>query len=152
MTYEEFLEELKGYKYSVLTQKEFKDKLGSINKYSRRRDENKDLDNTKPYALYNEECIGGTRGGSCWDDGTEDRHYGYTNSEGAIDCKRRFDEMFDAIVEKIYPDISYLKYKSLSSIIKNTERTEYEYYGNSSDYLIMYVEVEEFYNKLKELL
>jgi len=152
MIYEEFLEMINGYKYSILTQKGFNDKLGSINEYSRRKNENKDLDNITPYVLYNEESIGGTRGGSCWNDGESDNHYGYTNSKGAIDCKKRFDEMFDAIVTKIYPDISYLKYKSLSSIIKNTEKSEYEYYGNSTDYIIMYVEVEEFYNKLKELL
>ncbi len=60
--------------------------------------------------------------------------------------------MFDAVVMKIYPDITYLKYKSLSSIIKSTERTEYEYYGNSVDYLIIYVEIKEFYNKLMELV
>lgn len=152
MTYEEFLEEIKEYKYATLTQKGFKDKLSSISMYSRRKDENKDLDNTLPYVLYSEECIGGTRGGSCWDDGTEDRHYGYTNSEGAIDCKKNFDETFDAVITKICPDISYLKYKTLSSIIKNEERTEYEYYGNSADYLVIYVEVEEFYKKLMELI
>lgn len=149
MTYEEFLKIVEG---STLTEKAFADLLGGISQYSCRRDKNKDLDNTMPYVLYNEESIGGVTGGSCWDDGTEDRHHGYTNPEGAMDCRRRFDEMFDTVVTKIYPDITYLKYKSLSSIIKSTERTEYEYYGNSVDYLIIYVEIKEFYNKLMELV
>lgn len=101
------------------------------------------------FFFYNEGDVGGISGGSCWDSSVTRP---YTNPEGAREAIKGFDKDFDAIIAKICPNITFLQYKDIyNSVVKTFERTENEYYGNSTDYLCVYCEVKELYNKLKEM-
>lgn len=89
---------------------------------------------------------GGMRGGSCWDEGNSQRYA----SEG--DPKPEFEDL-DLILEKVIPHITFLQYKKLcKSLIKEESWSEDEYYGNSTNYMINYISIDELYNYLIENL
>ncbi len=141
MELEEFLAKVKEVCYAQ-TEKSFRQEYG---RYSR-RDQN-EYDDVKPYVISAEECVGGMSGGSCWG-GTAT---GFTRPEGAIDCRRSFDESFDKLLGAICPNITYLQYKRLTNLIKNRDYSVGEYYGNSSDYLVIYILLEELYEEMKKM-
>lgn len=86
---------------------------------------------------------GGVRGGSCWDNSDPQS---YHNS----DPMPEFTEFYQ-ILERIVPNITFLQAKVMEPIvIKETSDTESEYYGNSIDYAIKYVNLTELYNYLVE--
>ena len=90
-------------------------------------------------------CTGGMSGGSCWDDGTEDHHYGVSSSP-----EPEFEDL-DTIMEKLYPEITFMIYKRMAqAIIKTTEYTDIEYYGNYYEYTVKYVDLTDLYEFLKE--
>lgn len=93
--------------------------------------------------LYTSFETGGVQGGGWRDDSTTER---YTKSYDA-----EFHAL-DSALEMICPEITFLQYKKLlrSDIIKTTEFTENEYYGNSTDYSVKYVETEKLFNYLKD--
>lgn len=104
-------------------------------------DRNREKINTP--RLYVSWSPGGVSGGNCWDS-TEPT--AYSNHE-----KPKELQILDSILEKICPNISFLQYKSLTNqLIKFEEWTEPEYYGNSTDYCSLMVDVKELYNYLVE--
>lgn len=87
--------------------------------------------------------IGGMTGGNCWGDCPE--------WPVTADPEPEF-EMIDKILEKYLPNISYLDYKKLASLIKYDEHTEREYYGNYTEYAIKTINGVELYNFIKSKL
>jgi hypothetical protein len=90
-------------------------------------------------------CTGGQTGGSCWNDGKEGRHY-------AIDSSPEPEfEALDTILEKFYPEISFMAYKRMvQTLIKSTDYCDNEYYGNYYSYAVKYVDLKELYEYLQE--
>jgi len=105
-------------------------------------------DNKIPVYLYAEACIGGMAG-TGYDGTLENRPS--TNPEGTLEVQRDFDYQFDSIVEKICPDILFLKYKILASIIQSTSYTTNGYYGESSIYTVLYIKLRDMWKKLIEM-
>jgi hypothetical protein len=52
--------------------------------------------------------------------------------------KDRF-KVLDLILEKLKPNITYLQYKKIDSLIHDNEETRHEYYGNSTDWKVEYI-------------
>lgn len=75
---------------------------------------------------------GGWSGGSCWEDSNVQP---YSNSFVPT------FEVLDLVLRELKPDISYLKYKEIEKLIVDSEKTEYEYYGNQTDFGIKYIEL-----------
>jgi hypothetical protein len=92
-------------------------------------------------AVYIQWQTGGMSGGSCW--GTEATPCG---GEEKPDFKD-----LDTILEHFTPKITFLQYKKLDKLIKETEHSVSEYYGNYSDYKRNYIILKELYETLKEL-
>jgi hypothetical protein len=104
---------------------------------------NLDLDN---HYLYIRWCTGGISGGSCWENGSDpDPHYAITG-----DKEPEFED-FDKILLAICPNIGYLQYKNVATIIKDGDYNENEYYGNSTNYAYKCVLLRDLFNKLVEL-
>ena len=73
---------------------------------------------------------GGYSGGNCWDD-TEPHHYSNNDIP-------QF-EVLDLVLQELMPSISYLQHKQISKLEHSTDKNEWEYYGNSSEYEIRYI-------------
>ena len=85
-------------------------------------------------------CTGGMTGGSCWGDDPQPRE---------SDQPEELTQL-DQIIEKVSPDISFLKYKNLCAEIVHTDTyTQNEYYGNSYNYIAKFVLMHELYEALK---
>ena len=92
----------------------------------------------KEPVIYRRFETGGMRGGSCW--GTKPDYY-------ESDEENEDFVALDLTLEKLMPDITYLKYKKISKLIHTNKETHHEYYGNSTDYKVEYIilsELEEF--------
>jgi hypothetical protein len=79
---------------------------------------------------------GGTSGGSCWGGVAEQR---------GSDPEADFDSL-DEILEELFPNITYLKYKKIEKLIRTYDYNIPEYYGNCTTYTVNYIKVEELYN------
>ena len=96
--------------------------------------------------LYVEWCSGGISGGSCWDDGTDDRHYGRSG-----EAEPEFDNI-DTVLAELCPNLTFLQYKKImAKIVKRGEYTINEYYGNTTDYTFKVVNLRELYEALQEM-
>lgn len=80
------------------------------------------------------------RPGSCWDD--ED-----TENETYYNDKPKFKAL-DLVLAVIKPDISYLQYKEVENLIKESSQTDNGYYGDYSEYTHNYIVLDELYNLL----
>lgn len=87
--------------------------------------------------------IGGYSGGSCWDD-SNPQPYTTDNLEP------KFDE-FNAILREVCPNISHLNYLELESLIKYSNYTYAEYYGNCTKYKVKSIDVDYLWCKLFDL-
>lgn len=97
---------------------------------------------TRPYICV-QWSTGGMGGGSCWND---DEPSPYTNS----DPPEELTEL-DTILENICPNITFLQYKNIvNKVVEHSNWTEYEYYGNSTDYAMKKCNLETLYSLLKE--
>lgn len=86
---------------------------------------------------------GGMSGGNCWND-NEPRYE--ASGEQPEELK-----ILDEILEQFNPNINFLQYKNLcSAVVKHDTRSVSEYYGNSSDYAFVSVELEPLYTYMKE--
>lgn len=81
----------------------------------------------------------GASGGNCW--GNDAQHF--SNSKSA----QEFIPL-DRILKSSCPNISYLKYKEIQSMIKEDYRTDREYYGNYTEYEVYKLDIKELYNWL----
>jgi hypothetical protein len=57
----------------------------------------------------------------------------------------------DSILELFCPQITFLQYRALSSVIESGEEINYQYYGNYDKYNYNIVLLEKLYNKLVEM-
>lgn len=87
-------------------------------------------------------ATGGSKGGSCWGNISEP----YTNN--VPDINFAIIQIIDEVLNKVCPDITMLKYKSILNILKTDETCDNEYYGNCTYYDIVYFDIDEFYEKL----
>lgn len=95
--------------------------------------------------LYVEWSTGGVSGGSCWDTGNDNNTHGYTNNEPPPEL-----ESLDAVLEAVKPDLTFLQYKRFTARLFKTDTwTVYEYYGNSTDYMVKMVRVRDLFDSLK---
>ena len=85
---------------------------------------------------------GGVSGGSCWDNSNPQP---YTE-----DTIPSFD-VLDIFLKEVYPTISYLDYKKIASLIHTNEESDYEYYGNCTDYKIEYIILSDLLNLIDKL-
>jgi hypothetical protein len=95
----------------------------------------------KEPVIYSRYEIGGYRGGSCW---------GNLSKPYTVDEKPKF-KVLDLVLKKIKPDLTYLEFRELEELIKTNEKTDREYYGNSTDYKIEYIVLSDLYKTLKLL-
>jgi hypothetical protein len=87
---------------------------------------------------------GGTGGGSCWDTGDEDHHYGIDSEP-----EPEFEDL-DKILEHFYPGITHLQYKKLCrEVVENGHHFNNEYYGNSTNYEHKLIRLRKLYDQMK---
>lgn len=108
----------------------------------------RNIDDKKPYAIACTEVVSGYSGGSCWEGGRAER---FSSSENVLKAHKDLEKILDEILMGIAPKIGYLQYKTISNLVKTKEDSSYEYYGNSSDNLTVYIIISEFYEQLKTL-
>ena len=106
---------------------------------------------TEPYGIPNdikEPVIymrwesGGVSGGSCWDDSNPRP---YTSDKG----KPKF-ECVDLVLKELMPNISFLQFREIENLIKSSQKTDWEYYGNSTEFEIEFIVLSELIAKLEE--
>jgi len=97
----------------------------------------------KEPVIYMRVETGGVSGGSCWDDSDPQSYYIGIN-------ERPNFEILDLVLSELMPTITYLQFKEIEKLIHTNDETEYEYYGNSTDYEIKYVILSELIKKLEE--
>jgi len=98
--------------------------------------------NIKEHVIYSRYETGGVEGGS---------YRGGKNCRYVNDPPAERFKILDLVLEKLKPNITYLQYKKIDSMIHSNEETEREYYGNSTDYKVEYIilsELEEYLNGL----
>jgi hypothetical protein len=93
--------------------------------------------------LVNAWHVGGKRGGSCWGGVPESYTTGDPEPEWTV---------LDTILEHFCPNITYLKYKKLMSLVNSDSSEDGDYYGNTSIYTIRILKFEDLYNFLKGFL
>lgn len=94
-------------------------------------------------ALMVEWSTGGTSGGSCWDDSNPQPYSTDNAPEELTDL--------DRILEKYWPEISFLQYRVLAAkLVKGGSYTEYEYYGNSTNRSFKLLWLRDLYTTLLE--
>lgn len=93
----------------------------------------------KRLLIYSRYESGGYSGGSCW--GNEARAYSKTMPKNHM-------KILDLVLEKVCPNLTYLEYKSISRLIQSNEKTEYEYYGNSTNFIVEYLPLDDLYKHL----
>lgn len=108
------------------------------------------IPNTK-WFLQKKEEIGGVSGGSCWDDSAP-RPYSRTPDVENLN----FDKEILSILE-VLPEANSLNFISgaklvrrINDKVKKDEKTDYEYYGNRTDYIILTLKLYDIYEILSE--
>lgn len=96
----------------------------------------------KESVIYQRINTGGVSGGSCWDD-SNPQYYSKDSNYPFI--------ILDLVLKELIPNISYLQFKEIESLIHTNNETEYEYYGNSTEWEIKYVILSELIDKLKHI-
>lgn len=89
--------------------------------------------------IIQEHISSGASGGNCW--GDDAQHF--SNSKSA----QEFIPL-DRILKTACPNISYLKYKEIQSLIKEEYREDSEYYGNYTEYEVYKLNIKELYDWL----
>lgn len=85
----------------------------------------------KEPVVYSRWESGGYSGGSCWDY-SDPRPY-------SNDAPKDRYKIIELVLTELKPNISFLGYKQVESLIRNNSETEVEYYGNSTDWEIEYI-------------
>lgn len=83
--------------------------------------------------------VGGTGGGNCWEDGG---HYSISSEP-----EPELEEM-DMIIERVCPDITFLRYKKVLRGVKIREESFHEYYGNHTEYREKFISVDDLWTLL----
>lgn len=98
----------------------------------------------KELVVYTRYETGGYRGGSCWDS-SDPQPY----SEEPP--KDKF-KVLDLVLKELMPNITYLQFKEIDSLIHTEEESENEYYGNCTDYKVEYIILSELYKLLETFI
>lgn len=99
-------------------------------------------DGIEELVIYSRYESGGNTGGNCWG-GTA---YPYTS-----DIPKDHMKVLDIILEKVCPKISYLQYKKIQELVHDSEKSDWEYYGNSTDWRIEYILLSELETLLENI-
>lgn len=83
---------------------------------------------------------GGYSGGSCWNDEVSQR---YENSKPSF-------TVLDLVLEKLNITLTDSLYMGLNNIVHTNSESEYEYYGNSTEYQIEYIILSELYSFIRK--
>lgn len=59
--------------------------------------------------------------------------------------------IIDLVLKELMPNITYLQYKEIDKLIRETSDSETDYYGNSTDYVIEYIVLNDLYSYLDTL-
>jgi hypothetical protein len=84
--------------------------------------------------------IGGFSGGSCWDD-SDPQPYSEEPPKDRM-------KVLELVLKLLKPQISFLEYRMIEGLIHDNSETEYEYYGNSTDWKIEYIKLSDLYEAL----
>lgn len=91
----------------------------------------------KEPVIYSRYEIGGYSGGSCWND-SNPRPYTSIPPTNKM-------EVLEILLKYTKPDISFLEFRRLiSQHLKTNQETEYEYYGNSTEWEVEYITISDF--------
>ena len=93
-------------------------------------------------AIYIDWVTGGITGGSCWK--------GSEPHPQQPEEKPNFDSL-DDIIERFYPNITYIQFKKIEKLIKVTERDSRGYYGNYDEIRRNYIVLKELYETLRKI-
>jgi hypothetical protein len=85
---------------------------------------------------------GGYSGGSCWDD-SDPQPY-------ERDAPKDKMKVLDLVLKELKPEITFLQFREIEKLIHTNEETEYEYYGNSTDFKIEYIILSELISALEK--
>jgi hypothetical protein len=91
----------------------------------------------KEKVIYGRYETGGYRGGSCWDNSNPQPYY----EEPPKDRMK----VLDLVLAELCPNITYLQFKKIEEIIHDNFKSEWEYYGNSTDWKIEYIKLSDLY-------
>jgi hypothetical protein len=86
---------------------------------------------------------GGVSGGSCWESSNPQP---YSNRES----KPKFT-VLDLVLKKIKPDLTYLEFREVEELVKSSEYTDWEYYGNHTNYEVDFIILSDLYKILRML-
>ncbi len=95
----------------------------------------------KEPVIYCRYGTGGVSGGSCWDSSNPQPYH--------LEEPKDKMKVLDLVLTELCPNISYLQYKKVEKLIQETWKTEYEYYGNSTDFDIQYIVLSDLYKLLE---
>ena len=56
----------------------------------------------------------------------------------------------DGELKELMPNISFLQFREIENLIKSSQKTDWEYYGNSTEFEIEFIVLSEFIAKLEE--
>lgn len=85
---------------------------------------------------------GGVSGGSCWDSSDPEP---YSRNLRPMEIST-----LDDLLSEIKPDINFLEYKKLKAALEIPfDKTDYEYYGNKTDYSGTKINLTDLYNYMK---
>lgn len=82
---------------------------------------------------------GGASGGNCW--GSEAEHF--SNNKPPQEFLP-----LEKILTAVNPEITYLKYREIHSLIREGSDCDREYYGNYTDYITFSLDTKKLYNAL----
>lgn len=152
MTYEKFLARvpnyvgIKDHEIIVLKGRVYPEPPTRYRPYYKKKEREKINKQEYEPALYFSCYVGGVKGGSCWDDGSQDNHH-YSSSNETL----KYDEL-DSILQDICPNITFLAYKRIESLMSDIDTwTEGEYYGNTSEYQYQTLSLKKLYDFLLEM-
>ena len=94
----------------------------------------------KELVIYSRYETGGVSGGSCWDS-SDPQPYSRQPPKDRM-------RVLELVLKVLKPQISFLEYKMIDGLIEDNYNTQYEYYGNSTDYCIEYIKLSELYEAL----
>lgn len=99
--------------------------------------------NIKELVVYMRWETGGVSGGSCWDSSNPRP---YTTDEP----KPKFKAL-DLVLKRLKPDLTFLQFREIEELIKSSENTEWECYGNCTDWAVEFIVLRELIQKLEFL-
>lgn len=140
LTFEEFVKkcELILEKFSGNGQLEYSHYKDELYEYSNRKTQPKKIEEIRLTHKYE---TGGVSGGSCWDD-SDPQSYTVSDPDDKF-------EILDYLLSELNPRISFLQYKKLEGQIKREEKTDQEYYGNRTEYVVLSIPLQLIYDSVK---